>query len=47
MYRIADVDAAILTIVNGTVRSVLGKTDLDGVQSNRRHLANEIETELQ
>ena len=47
MYRIEDVDAAILTIVNGTVRSVLGKTDLDGVQSNRRHLANEIETELQ
>jgi regulator of protease activity HflC (stomatin/prohibitin superfamily) len=47
MYRIADVDAAILTIVNGTVRSVLGKTDLDGVQSNRRQLAIEIETELQ
>ena len=47
MYRISDVDAAILTIVNGTVRSVIGKTDLDGVQSNRRHLATEIETELQ
>ena len=47
MYRISDVDAAILTIVNGTVRSVLGKTDLDGVQSNRRQLATEIETELQ
>jgi len=47
MYRIADVDAAILTIVNGTVRSVLGKTDLDGVQSNRRQLAIEIENELQ
>lgn len=36
-----------VTIVNGMVRSVLGKIDLDGVQSNRRHLANEIETELQ
>ncbi len=47
MYRISDVDAAILTIVNGTVRSVLGKTDLDGVQSNRRQLAIEIENELQ
>jgi len=47
MYRIADVNDAILTIVNGTVRSVIGKTDLDGVQSNRRQLANEIETELQ
>ena len=47
MYRISDIDAAILTLVNGTVRSVIGKTDLDGVQSNRRHLATEIETELQ
>jgi len=46
MYRIANVDDAIITIVNGTVRSVIGKTDLDGVQSNRRHLSNEIEEEL-
>jgi len=46
MYRIANVDDAILTIVNGTVRSVIGKTDLDGVQSNRRHLSSEIESEL-
>ena len=30
MYRIANVDDAIMTIVNGTVRSVIGKTDLDG-----------------
>ncbi len=46
VYRIANVDDAIITIVNGTVRSVIGKTDLDGVQSNRRHLSNEIEEEL-
>lgn len=47
MYRIANVDDAIMTIVNGTVRNVLGKTDLDGVQSNRRQLSDEIESDLQ
>jgi regulator of protease activity HflC (stomatin/prohibitin superfamily) len=46
MYRITNVDDAIITIVNGTVRSVIGKTDLDGVQSNRRQLSIEIEEEL-
>ena len=46
MYRIANVDDAIMTIVNGTVRSVIGKTDLDGVQSNRRQLSDEIEQDL-
>ena len=46
MYRINNVDDAILTIVNGTVRSVIGKTELDGVQSNRRQLAEELEVEL-
>ena len=46
MYRISNVDDAIMTIVNGTVRSVIGKTDLDGVQSNRRQLSDEIESEL-
>lgn len=47
MYRISNVDDAIMTIVNGTVRSVIGKTDLDGVQSNRRHLSDEIAEDLQ
>jgi regulator of protease activity HflC (stomatin/prohibitin superfamily) len=47
VYRIANVDDAIMTIVNGTVRSVIGKTDLDGVQSNRRQLSDEIENDLQ
>ena len=46
MYRINNIDDAILTIVNGTVRSVIGKTELDGVQSNRRQLAEELEVEL-
>ena len=47
LYRISNVDDAIMTIVNGTVRSVIGKTDLDGVQSNRRQLSDEIEHDLQ
>ena len=46
-YRIENLELGIKTIINGTVRSVIGKTDLDEVQSNRRHLATEIETELQ
>jgi regulator of protease activity HflC (stomatin/prohibitin superfamily) len=46
VYRIENLRLAIKTIVNGTVRSVIGKTDLDGVQSNRRHIATEIENEL-
>lgn len=46
-YRIENLELGIKTIINGTVRSVIGKTDLDGVQSNRRQLATEIETELQ
>lgn len=47
MYRIENLELGIKTIINGTVRSVIGKTDLDGVQSNRRHIAEEIEKELQ
>ena len=47
MYRIENLELGIRTVINGTVRSVIGKTDLDGVQSNRKHIAQEIETELQ
>jgi regulator of protease activity HflC (stomatin/prohibitin superfamily) len=47
VYRIQNLELGIKTIINGTVRSVIGKTDLDGVQSNRRHIANEIEQQLQ
>ena len=45
-YRVFNVDQAIQTTVTGAVRSVIGKTDLDGVQSNRRHLSESMETEL-
>ena len=31
MYRIENLQLGIKTIINGTVRSVIGKTDLDGV----------------
>lgn len=47
IYRIQNLELAIKTIVTGTVRNVIGKTDLDGVQTNRRYLAQEIEQELQ
>ncbi len=47
MYRIENLQLGIKTIINGTVRSVIGKTDLDGVQSNRKHIADEINIELQ
>ncbi len=46
VYRIQNLDQATQTTVIGTVRSVIGKTDLDGVQSNRRHLSETIESEL-
>lgn len=46
VYRIKDIDQAIQTTVTGVVRSVIGKTDLDGVQSNRRELSESIEEEL-
>lgn len=45
-YRIQNLEQAIRTTVVGTVRSVIGKTDLDGVQSNRRNLSEAIEHEL-
>lgn len=46
VYRINNIDQAILTTVTGVVRSVIGKTDLDGVQSNRRSITEAIEEEL-
>jgi regulator of protease activity HflC (stomatin/prohibitin superfamily) len=46
VYRISDLKQAILTTVTGVVRSVIGKTDLDGVQSNRRMLSEAIEEDL-
>lgn len=46
VYRINNIDQAIKTTVTGVVRSVIGKTDLDGVQSNRRSITQAIEEEL-
>ena len=46
VYRIQNIDSAIQATVVGTVRSVIGKTELDGVQSNRRTLATEMQSEL-
>jgi len=46
VYRINDINQAIRTTVTGVVRSVIGKTDLDGVQSNRRSISQAIEEEL-
>jgi regulator of protease activity HflC (stomatin/prohibitin superfamily) len=46
IYRVQNIDQAIQTTVIGSVRSTIGKTDLDGVQSNRRELAETLESEL-
>ena len=46
VYRIENAELAIKTVVNGIVRNVIGRTDLDGVQSNRRQVSTEIEAEL-
>ncbi len=46
-YRIENLEQGIKTVIEGTVRNLIGKTDLDGVQSNRRHIVEEIQTELE
>lgn len=46
VYRIRDVDAAILTTVAGIVRSEIGTMELDEVQSNRGRLTNKIREAL-
>jgi len=45
-YRIKNIDQAIETIITGIVRSTIGNSDLDEVQSNRRILSETIETEI-
>jgi regulator of protease activity HflC (stomatin/prohibitin superfamily) len=45
-YRIRNIDQAIETLITGVVRSVIGKTELDGVQSNRQSIAIALENEL-
>ena len=47
VYRIYDIKSAIEAVVVGTVRSIIGQTDLDGVQSNRQQVALTIEDQLQ
>ena len=42
VYRIRDVDAAVLTTVAGIVRAEIGKMELDEVQSNRASLIGQI-----
>ncbi|WP_045834575.1 SPFH domain-containing protein [Hyphomicrobium sp. 99] len=46
-YRIKNIDQAIETIITGIVRSTIGNSDLDDVQSNRRVLSDTIEAEIQ
>ena len=45
-YRIQNIDQAIETIITGIVRSTIGNSDLDDVQSNRRTLSATIEGEI-
>lgn len=46
VYRIRDIDAAILTTVAGIVRSEIGTMELDEVQSNRARLTQKIGTAI-
>ncbi|SDX51171.1 SPFH domain, Band 7 family protein [Litoreibacter albidus] len=47
VYRIRDIDAAIMTTVVGIVRSELGTLELDQVQSNRGQLIDRIQKSLE
>ncbi len=46
-YRIKNIDQAIETIIIGIVRSTIGASDLDAVQSNRSELSQAIATDIQ
>ena len=46
-YRIKNIDQAIETIITGIVRSIIGASDLDQVQSNRAQLSTTIGTDIQ
>lgn len=45
-YRIKNIDQAIETIITGIVRSTIGHSELDDVQSNRRVLSETIESDV-
>ena len=47
VYRINDVDQAIITAATSIVRSAAGKLDLDGLQSSRESMNDEISINLQ
>jgi len=46
VYRIKDIDGAIQTAVTGVVRSIIGVSEFDEVQSNRTQLNGKLRTEL-
>ncbi len=46
-YRIKNIDQAIETIITGIVRSTIGGSDLDQVQSNRSQLSLAIASDIQ
>jgi regulator of protease activity HflC (stomatin/prohibitin superfamily) len=46
-YRIKNIDQAIETIIIGIVRSTIGASDLDQVQSNRSQLSTAIAIDIQ
>lgn len=46
-YRIKNIDQAIETIITGMVRSTIGSSDLDQVQSNRSQLSAAIANDIQ
>ncbi len=47
IYRIRDIDSAVKTTVAGIVRSAIGETELDKVQSNRTELNLDIKEQLE
>lgn len=46
VYRIRDIDGAIQTAVTGVVRSIIGVSEFDEVQSNRTELNHRLRAEL-
>ena len=46
-YRIKNIDQAVETIIIGIVRSTIGASDLDQVQSNRSALSSAIASDIQ
>ena len=46
-YRIKNIDQAIETVIISVVRSIIGGSELDQVQSNRTHLSTAIASDIQ